>query len=343
MNKLYILDFIISSIFAGVNINFIKTNEYKVLTGIIWGIFIISSLLLNNNLPLYFISSIIIGFCILAIYIILVIPIRKNIIIIFWILFFISAFIFTGVIISKKMFFANIYNEPLMGIKGDSGTLGIKGESYFLKTYPEKCYNELILAAEDYIIQNMKINDIEYDPYEYQINNLYFKQLLKDICLSRNFNDYVLLGKITNSNKDCSKGTTFDSSDVVPDDDVENRYDTIVAKLKIMVVEWIKYILFNNKNEDNNLKETLGYDASTKIENIISISNNNLREDLRYNNRTGRKFFEDYFLTDKYFDEYLIKKNNERDKTYKPFDKITESHITLNINNVDTEYSPFKW
>ena len=73
MNKLYILDFLISSIFAGVNINYVKTNEYKILTGIIWTIFIISSLLKNNNLPLYFMSSIIVGFCILAIYIILVI------------------------------------------------------------------------------------------------------------------------------------------------------------------------------------------------------------------------------------------------------------------------------
>ena len=351
---------------------------------------------MNNNLPLYFMSSIIVGFCILAIYIILVIPIKPNVTTIFWILFFISAFIFTGLIISKKMFFANIYNEPLMGSKGDLGALGTKGESYVLKTYPEKCYNELILTAEDYLIQNMKINNIEYDPYEYQIKNLYFKQLLKNICQSKHFNDYVLLGEITNSNDEsCSKSldsssntqayndntcnyneqltkrvygnsteqcntdkTNEPSSNTNNDidiDKVENRYDIIVAELKIMVVKWIKYILLNNKNEDNKLKESLGYQNSSKIKDIIpslndnsnsnsnsnsQILNNNLREDLRYNNRTGHKFFADYFLNDKYFDEYLIKKNNERTDSanYNPFDKIKESYITL-----DKKYKPFTW
>ena len=77
MNKLYILDFLISCLLAGINIKYTKTKDYKILVAIIWSIFIISSLFLNNSLTVYFISSIIIGFSILAIYIMLKIPIKK--------------------------------------------------------------------------------------------------------------------------------------------------------------------------------------------------------------------------------------------------------------------------
>jgi hypothetical protein len=391
MNKLYILDFLISSVLAGVNIKYTKTIDYKILVAIIWSIFIISSILLNNSLPIYFISSIIIGFSILAIYILLKIPINNDIQIVFWVLYLISALVLTFIVASKKMFFSNVYNEPLMGLKGDDGKLGSKGESYYLKTYPEKCYSELILTVEDYLVQNMKINDIDYDPYEYQLKNLYFKQLFKRISLSREFNDYVFLGNITKEYT-CGTGTrgagsgsddanickytgkTLSSengrtygdttepcvTDRVDDDyqktkqnvSAEVRYNTMMIELKSMVIKWCKYILFNNDNEDDDLKEKLGYDKTADITKLIpsfaedtstatAKINNNLREDMRHNNKTGRKFLDDYFLTDKYFDEYLIKENNKRDKqqTYSPFTKIKDTTITIGDNN----QNPFNW
>ena len=395
MNKLYILDFLISSVLAGVNIKYTKTNDYKILVAIIWSIFIISSILLNNSLPIYFMSSIIIGFSILAIYIILKLPINKDIQIVFWVLYLISALVLTFIVASKKMFFSNVYNEPLMGLKGDDGKIGSKGESYYLKTYPEKCYSDLILTVEDYLVQNMKINDIDYDPYEYQLKNLYFKQLLKRISLSREFNDYVLLGNITNEDKcGSSSGTGTGTNDAnickfkpgtgtnygtrtygdtdeacVADrvgfnDDyqktsknvsAEVRYNKIMNELKPMVIKWCKYILFNNDNEDNDLKEKLGYDKTADITKLIpsfaedtdtdlAKNNNNLREDMRHNNKTGRKFFDDYFLTDKYFDEYLITENNKRvkDRNYGPFTKIKGTTITI-VPIGDNNQHPFKW
>ena len=382
MNKLYILDFLISSIIAGINIKYTKTTDYKILVGIIWTIFIISSLLLNYSFTVYFISSIIIGFSVLAIYIILKIPILSNLTIVFWMFYFISALIITFIIVSKKMFFANVYNEPLMGAKGENGKLGSKGESYILKTYPEKCYNDLILTVEDYLVQNMKINDIDYDPYEYQLKNLYFKQLLKRICLSREFNDYVL-GKhdnqksynsdekeynnnICNYDKELKKrryGNTHEKcvTDRYEHDyqktsrnvRSENNYNKIMKELKIIVIKWCKYILLNNDNEDNDLKKKLGYNRFVNINNLIpiiksdnhNIINNNLREDMRYNNKTGRKFFDDYFLTDKYFDEFLSKNNNKRDNLnnqpeYRSFSKIENTSIVIETLDLG---KPFNW
>jgi hypothetical protein len=388
MNKLYILDFLLSSVFAGINIKYTKTNDYKILVGIIWSIFIISSLLINNSLTVYFISSIIIGFSILAIYIILKIPINTNLNIVFWILYFISALVLTFIVFSKKMFFANVYNESLMGAKGDDGKIGNKGDSYILKTYPEKCYNDLILTVENYLVQNMKINDIDYDPYEYQLKNLYFKQLLKRICLSQEFNDYVLFGKINSYTSDTKKynnnicnytgktlssGRTLGSGRTWGDTDEEcetdryghdyqktsrnvrseNNYNKIMKELKIVIIKWCKFILLNNDNEDNDLKEQLGYDISANINNLIPTTLfvndkqhkviNNLREDMRYNNKTGRKFFDDYFLTDKYFDDFLSKNNNKRSPLnnqpeYRSFAKIEN---TL-IENLDLG-KPFNW
>ena len=306
MNKLYILDFLISSILAGINIKYTKTKDYKILVSIIWSIFIISSLLLNYSLTVYFISSIIIGFSILAIYILLKMPIKQNLSIIFWVLYFISALVITFIIASKKMFFANVYNEPLMGSKGEEGSIGTKGESYYLKTYPEKCYNELVLTVEDYLVQNMKINDIDYDSYEYQLKNIYFKQLLKTISLSQEFNNYVFFGKKYTDNthntneskynnickyreKTLSSGVTFSSGRTYGDTTEpcdydkdytnyeqtrrnvrsENNYNKIMKELKKVVIKWCKFILFNNDNEDNALKEKLGYDSTSDIDKIV--------------------------------------------------------------------------
>jgi len=399
MNKLYILDFLISCVLAGINIKYTKITDYKILVSIIWSIFIISSIFLNNSLTVYFISSIIIGFSILAIYIMLKIPIKKNISIIFWVLYFISALIITSIIASKKMFFANVYNEPLMGSKGEDGSIGNKGESYYLKTYPEKCYNDLILTVEDYLVQNMKINDIDYDSYEYQLKNLYFKQLLKRVSLSQEFNNYVFFGifetkdtdmpglptKIYNNNicnytgktnnigpnysrtygdtdEQCQYDRTgYDFQKTSRNIRAENNYNKIIKELKKLVIKWCKFILFNNDNEDNNLKKKLGYDITANIDNIIpttlfnndkihEIIDNNLREDMRYNNKTGRKFFDDYFLTPKYFEEHLIKKNNIRKKRYtpykyNPFTKIEGEELVLDISDISSNNlrTPFNW
>jgi hypothetical protein len=103
--------------------------------------------------------------------------------------------------------------------------------------------------------------------------------------------------------------------------------------------------LLNNNNEDDDLKKKLGYYETADINKVIpiiksdnhNIINNNLREEMRYNSKTGRKFFDDYFLTNKYFEEFLIRKNN---KKCTPFTEIANEALELESIKLGP---PFNW
>ena len=71
---------------------------------------------------------------------------------------------------------------------------------------------------------------------------------------------------------------------------------------------------------------------------------------MRYNNKTGRKFFDDYFLIPKYFEEHLIIKNNVRkilDKpyNYNPFTHIEDEELVLDSRDSGSNKlgNPFNW
>ena len=164
MNKLFIFDFIISCFLAGINIYY--TKDYRILFGLLWGFFILCSILLNYNQILYFTSLFMIGICVIAIYILTNIPVSTEFNLIFWILYLISTFIIMSIIISKKFVFNNINTDAPIGDKGITGKLGNTGISYNLKTYPEKCYDELITTVESYLIQNKTGNNIDFDKVE---------------------------------------------------------------------------------------------------------------------------------------------------------------------------------
>ena len=245
MNKLYIFDFIISCFLAGINIYYVK--DFRILIGLLWSFFILCSILLNYNQILYFASLYIIGICIVAIYILKKIPFTPEYNIIFWILYIISACVLISIIISKKFIFNSIYSIPLTGDKGITGKIGNPGISYNLKTYSEKCYDELITAVETYLTQNKIGNNIEYDKNEYQLKNLYFKDLLKKICLSQEFGNYIhgintskiceyddKLGKrvLNGTNIPCNKNTVTKELN----NDINIRYKIIVTKLKKVVI-----------------------------------------------------------------------------------------------------------
>ena len=173
MNKLYIYDFIFSSILAGINIYFVKNKDYRILTGIVWSFFIACSILINYNQLLYFTSLSLIGICVSAIYVIKKIKFIPEYTIIFWLLFSVSSFVIIGIIVSKKFVYNNILNVPQTGDKGITGSIGTPGKSYILKTNPEKCYDILIDEVENYLVQNKINNEIDYDKYEFQLKNIY--------------------------------------------------------------------------------------------------------------------------------------------------------------------------
>ena len=193
MNKLYIYDFIFSSIIAGINVYLITNFKYKILTILIWTFVILSSMLLNYNQILYFISLFIIGACIVTIYILQMIPQIKEFYIIFWLLYFISTIVILSIIITKKFMFNNINNQPIPGVKGDLGIIGNSGISYKLDKYPDKCYNELISTIEQYLTYNKKINNIDINNKytDENLKNLYLKNLIKRICMSEDFGNYI--------------------------------------------------------------------------------------------------------------------------------------------------------
>jgi hypothetical protein len=320
MNKLYIFDFIISSFLAGINIYYVK--DFRILIGLLWSFFILCSVLLNYNQILYFASLYIIGMCIVAIYILKKIPFTPEYNIIFWILYLISACVLISIIISKKLLLNNIGTMPLTGDKGITGKIGNPGISYNLKTYPEKGYDELITVVETYITQNKVGNNIEHDKNDYQLKNLYFKDLLKNICLSHEFGNYIhgintskiceyddKLGKrvLNGTNIPCNKNTVTKELN----NDINIRYKIIITHIKKVVIGWIKEFLKNNSYETKKLLTKLGYPDNTDINNVYVL------EDNKYNNKVGHTFLKDPFYNETYFEQHIIKKNNVN-----PFDNI---------------------
>ena len=250
MNKLYIYDFVFSSLLAGVNVYLLKNLNYKILSILIWGVFIMASMLLNYDKILYFIALFMIGVCVITIYIIKMIPEIKDFYVIFWLLYSISAIVILSIIITKKFMYNNIYNQPLPGDKGTIGIIGKSGISYNLETYPDRCYGELISGIEDYLLTNKKSNDLEYNPDEPQLKNLYFKKLLKRICMSEEFGNYIYSNTQSDvceydegEKKRYIKGTTRQcitnqsNPEATEPELRESRYTEIVEVLKNKIID----------------------------------------------------------------------------------------------------------
>jgi hypothetical protein len=352
MNKLYIYDFVFSSLLAGVNFYLLKNLNYKILSLLIWGVFIMASMLLNYDKILYFIALFMIGVCIVTIYIIKMMPEIKEFYVIFWLLYGISAIVILSIIITKKFMFNNIYNQPLPGDKGAIGNIGKSGISYKLETYPDRCYGELINAIEDYLLINKQNNELDYNPDEPQLKNLYFKKLLKRICMSEEFGNYIysntqsdvceyVEGKeryIKGTTRPCI--TTQSNQDATGDNTKETRYEAIINVLKNKIIDdddsWIKKILKNGTIENEKLYSKLGYDETNyskyNLDKIVNVNNVNIIDEYKYNNKKGHQFLNDYFYTDKFF----------TDVTPNPFDDIKKKE-KYNISLSGGFDNPYYW
>lgn len=84
-----------------------------------------------------------------------------------------------------------MYNMGETGDKGYSGNTGKPGKSYFLNTYAEKCYDEIINECETFLINNKIQNNRNYNNNEPQLKNMYLKNKIKDICNSIQFNNFL--------------------------------------------------------------------------------------------------------------------------------------------------------
>lgn len=329
-----------------------KNNVYTIFNYIIWAFISILSISINLNKMVYFISSIIVGSLVIVGYILLKFKFnvetsenKDNLMLFFYILLATSIISIIGFVLSKKYMISMANSQAPAGPPGEMGAIGKQGKSYFVETIPEKCYNEAINAAEKLLVSIKKANKIPFKSKEYQLNNQYFKNNIKRICYSKQFlNPFYGLSSISNINQDANKkpecvNHPYPSRRICNNKDDfgntinceqnidcyrtgEYNYDTIYRKritlIKRKVSEWIKEILKNNCDEDIKLKESLGGKPYEDLSDL-NISDNDLR---RFNNKTGHKFLEDYFLNNVYWDEHLVKRINNN-----PFDIIKNDNV----------------
>jgi len=184
MNKLFIADFLFLSILAFINVKFIPLR-YKILSIIVWVIIILLSVFINFNLILYFVSLLIIGVCIIVTVTINTVTINQNNKIVFWLLYIISTIILVTLIISKKIIYDVIVSDGQIGDKGIIGKQGSKGNGYFLTNTSEKAYNTFILNIEDVLQKHKTLTNSN----DYLLQNIFFKDIIKNICYSEEFID----------------------------------------------------------------------------------------------------------------------------------------------------------
>ena len=242
-----------------------------------------------------------------------------------------------------KYFIYNLVNtEAPIGDKGNSGTGGEQGDTYFVETLAEKCYVEIINNLENKYQEIKKSNDIEYNNKDNHINNTYLKNHIKKICYSNNFLDNFYTTKSNNSNtvpecimkynngikmgRICSVPNQFgiiencnSDRDCIYVKDSYNKYNEIVNMLKKETTQWLKIILSNNCEENIELRNKLGGNTYETIEDIYD---SNTDDYLKYNNKVGSAFLKDYFQNDKYLDNHNNKQINKN-----PFDTIKNSDI----------------
>ena len=244
-----------------------------------------------------------------------------------------------------------MYNEGPTGKKGKEGTIGKRGERYYLKTYPEQCYNYIILEVEKYLIKNKSINELitnasDLSKTEYLLKNLYFKNLIKKVCLSKTFGDYIYISNIQNSS-DCKLNSdeNHDSNTCIYDDNLtkrvfyktkndcekskttsrkeeieENeRYIKISRALNEVVIKWVEHILKNTKSD-------------TKLENGLS--------EYDHNSRFGHTFLGDYFMTEQDLDQVIP--IQDLDTPNSILDKIKNEQIVLIDLDISKKY-PYNW
>jgi hypothetical protein len=195
MKYIYIIEIIVFSIIAFFSSNFImkysNNMSYSILNYLCWGSIILVSMLLNLNKYLYSFSVLVISIIIICAYIYNKIVVESRYTVIFWMYIFSTIFTLICIILTKKYIYTAINSNPQQGDKGRSGDIGYSGNSYFLETYPEKCYNDIITGFEDKYRLYKDEKKIDYNKNEMQFKNRYLKNHIRNVCKSNKFLDFI--------------------------------------------------------------------------------------------------------------------------------------------------------
>lgn len=361
MKYTYIVEVIIFSIITFLFGNFIKTYTrnmiYVILNYIVGASLIISSLLLNLDNYLYSLSFTIISFLIIVGFINKFIIIDQKYNIVFWLYIIVTAITLTGFILTKKYIYNSINSNAPRGDQGIQGNIGKAGKSYFLETFSERCYSDLINSIEDYIKSVKGTNNI--DKNKTYFNNMFLKEKIKDICTSNNF--IRLFDTFNNNcihngtNRYCENtGEECNISNEACDTDISNeeKYNKILNNLKEIIVDkdynddndksWIQHILENSCNEDNALKNKLNIKSYEKLYRDSDTNSDTNHDRMiqkydirRHNNKEGMKYLYSDFKHENYFDELISKPKNRETNPFENIRKNENNQLLLNINNVN--------
>tara|TARA_B100000035_G_scaffold294795_1_gene285358 strand:- start:85 stop:1032 length:948 start_codon:yes stop_codon:yes gene_type:complete len=295
-----------------------NSNIYVILTYLICGVIIFTSLLINIDKYLYFISSLIIGTLIIVIYINKFIKIQKKHKIIFWLYYIVSVVTLFGFLLTKKFIYTSLLSDAPRGYTGRTGNMGDSGTSYFLETYQERFYNDLINNIELYLNDVLNETNSKFNRNNKLFNNYFIKEKIKKICTSKELFNALHKSSLNDIENNQNNPNIYYS---------EDDYKQILNKLNTIIVEnpnltlnksngefnnkpsWIQTIMRNNCKEDLKLKQKLKLKFN---ENLYTILQNSKQ---LYNNNNGFRFLNSDLEIEKYYDNLIIK-NNINPMTY---------------------------
>ena len=131
----------------------------------------------------------------------------------FWFLYFIFSSAIFGSFITLYLHYTVRTRESQQGDKGEAGDRGETGNTSVNDTDNELCYIQLLGTAEKTYGKWKLSKNIEYNPDTNYINNAYYKDNLKRICYSRDFNklnkEIGIVNLVNKLKKDVNKWTNI--------------------------------------------------------------------------------------------------------------------------------------
>lgn len=300
MNKLIFTDLIFNLIAAGFCCYILKFKyniKIFILGIIIWSFIILNTILLHYNKYVYSCGGFLLGILVVLIYINKIfssLNISNEFVTIFWCLIVVSSFTIIGLIITKKYIINNLNNDAPLGPIGKQGSIGTQGKAFLIENIGDRCYHDLIIYIEELLVKIKESNNIEYDENDYQLNNYFLKNKLKNICYSKQFLEKIKEQMDLQTLKDLGETINYSVYDT--------EYKTILNSLKTTVTYWI-YEILENKNEKGSNQTCFSEPSCNTNEKCTQdpgITKCVLRNEYA-NNKTGMKFLSSNFENPTFF------------------------------------------
>ena len=311
MKYIYIIEIIVFSIIAFFSSNFImkysNNMSYSILNYLCWGSIILVSMLLNLNKYLYSFSVLVISIIIICAYIYNKIVVESRYTLIFWMYIFSTIFTLICIILTKKYIYTTINSNAPQGDKGRSGDIGYSGNSYFLETYPEKCYNDIITGFEDKYRRYKDEKKIDYNKNEMQFKNRYLKNHIRNVCKSNKFLDIIYSNSPNNIS--CKHTNVKDSHSHSNSVTLEHSYN----ENRCDNSEQTNCINDDNCNptiQVNDTKENLYSTKMDEIKDKIITNTDSSWFNTIIKHSLGEKFLENEFELHTFFDKLTFRINN---------------------------------